>query len=189
MICSLRLKARVYDTFPFMGRSLVTKMIRYLNHIEEYTLFLMVLQMGISIFIQVVMRYLFQSAITWLDEVVHIEVILLTFFGASLCVKYGTHISVDILKKTIRHERSCRLIEGANHIIMIIYISILLFLGANLISAMTVHTHYTPTLRIPKHTLYLTVWIALALIGIRSFIGFYHSIWPSQKGGKKESIT
>lgn len=164
-------------------------MIRYLNHIEEYSLFLMVLQMGISIFIQVIMRYLFRSAITWLDELVHIEVILLTFFGASLCVKYGTHISVDILRKTIRQEGYRRLIEGVNHIVMAIYVLVLLFLGANLISAMTVHTHYTPTLRIPKHTLYLAVCIALALIGIRSLLGFYHSIWPSQKGDTKESFA
>ncbi len=82
---------------------MISKIGRGLNHVEEYVLFLMVLQMGISVFIQVIMRYLFQSAITWLDELVHIEVIFLTFFGASLCVKYSAHISVDVLKKSI-HE-------------------------------------------------------------------------------------
>ena len=69
------------------------KIFRVLNRIEEYFLCLMVLQMGLSIFLQVVLRYTFHAAITWLDELVHIEVILLTFFGAGLGVKYGFHIS------------------------------------------------------------------------------------------------
>ncbi len=172
-----------------MKSTLITKIGRVLNHDEEYGLFLMVLQMGISIFIQVVMRYLFKSAITWLDEVVHIEVILLTFFGANLCVKYGAHISVDALKKTIKNKFYRRGIEGINHLIMTIYVLVILFFGTQLICAMAVHPHYTPTLRIPKHTLYTVVCIALTLIGIRSLLGFYHTIRSIRKGDGEESLT
>ena len=156
-----------------MQTSVISKIGRGLNHVEEYVLFLMVLQMGISVFIQVVMRYLFQSAITWLDELVHIEVIFLTFFGASLCVKYSAHISVDVLKKSVRREPYRRVMEALNHLVMAAYVSIVVGFGLKLVSAMTATTHYTPTLRIPKHYLYLVVCVALALIGIRSLLGVY----------------
>jgi C4-dicarboxylate transporter, DctQ subunit len=146
----------------------------------------MVLQMGISVFIQVIMRYLFQSAITWLDELVHIEVIFLTFFGASLCVKYGAHISVDALKKSVHKEPYRSVMEALNHLVMAAYVSVLVWFGLKLISAMTTHTYYTPTLRIPKHYLYFIVCVALALIGIRSLLGVYRTLRAATAGREEE---
>ena len=169
-----------------MQTSLISKIGRGLNHVEEYVLFLMVLQMGISVFIQVVMRYLFQSAITWLDELVHIEVVFLTFFGASLCVKYGAHISVDAVKKSIHREPYRTVIEVLNHLVMAAYVSIVVCFGMKLISAMTTHAHYTPTLRIPKHYLYFVVCVALALIGVRSLLGVYRTLRTARTGPGEE---
>jgi C4-dicarboxylate transporter, DctQ subunit len=167
--------------------SLISKIGRGLNHVEEYVLFLLVLQMGISVFIQVVMRYLFQSAVTWLDELVHIEVVFLTFFGASLCVKYSAHISVDAVKKSIHREPYRTVIEVLNHLVMAAYVSTLICFGMKLISAMTTHTHYTPTLRIPKHYLYFVVCVALALIGVRSLLGVYKALRTGRTGRGEEA--
>ena len=169
-----------------MQTSLISKIGRGLNHVEEYVLFLMVLQMGISVFIQVVMRYLFQSAITWLDELVHIEVVFLTFFGASLCVKYSAHISVDALKKSVHKEPYRSVMEALNHLVMAAYVSIVVSFGMKLISAMMTHTHYTPTLRIPKHNLYFVVCVALALIGVRSLLGVYRTLRTARTGPGEE---
>jgi C4-dicarboxylate transporter DctQ subunit len=169
-----------------MQESMISRIGRGLNRVEEYVLFLMVLQMGISVFIQVVMRYLFQSAITWLDELVHIEVVFLTFFGASLCVKYGAHISVDVLKKSVRREPYRSVIDALNHLVMAAYASMVVCFGMKLISAMTVTTHYTPTLRIPKHYLYFVVCVGLALIGVRSLLGVYRALRTPRVGQGQE---
>jgi C4-dicarboxylate transporter DctQ subunit len=169
-----------------MQGGMMSKIGRGLNHVEEYVLFLMVLQMGISIFIQVIMRYLFQSAITWLDELVHIEVVFLTFFGASLCVKYGAHISVDALKKSVRRQPYRSVMEVLDHIVLAVYVWMIAYFGMKLISVMTARPHYTPTLRIPKHYLYLVVCVALALIGIRSLLGVYRILPPKGTGRAEE---
>jgi C4-dicarboxylate transporter, DctQ subunit len=169
-----------------MQGSGISRIGRTLNRLEEFVLFLMVLQMGISVFIQVIMRYLFQSAITWLDELVHIEVVFLTFFGASLCVKYSAHISVDALKKSVHKEPYRSVMEALNHLVMAAYVSIVVCFGMKLISAMTTHTHYTPTLRIPKHYLYFVVCVALALIGVRSLLGVYRTLQTARPGPGEE---
>jgi TRAP-type C4-dicarboxylate transport system permease small subunit len=127
----------------------------------------MVLQMGLSIFFQVVLRYTFHAAITWLDELVHIEVILLTFFGAGLGIKYGTHISVDILKKLV-NEPLQSLLDVLNHLVIAAYVALVVYFGAGLIKLMVAHPHFTPTLRIPKHYLYFVVCVGLSLICLRS---------------------
>ena len=149
------------------------KIFHILGRIEEYFLCLMVLQMGLSIFLQVVLRYTFHAAITWLDELVHIEVILLTFFGAGLGVKYGVHISVDILKKSVR-EPFQSLLEILSHLVIAAYVALVVYFGAGLITLMATRPHFTPTLRIPKHYLYFIVCVGLSLICIRSVIKSYH---------------
>lgn len=148
------------------------KIFQYLNRIEEYFLCLMVLQMGLSIFLQVVLRYTLHSAITWLDELVHIEVILLTFFGAGLGVKYGSHISVDILKEKVR-EPFRSLFEILSHLAVAAYVALVAYFGAGLIKLMAARPHFTPTLRIPKHYLYFIVCVGLILICIRSILKSY----------------
>ena len=146
----------------------------------------MVLQMGLSVFLQVVMRYVFHSAITWLDELVHLEVVLLTFFGAGLGIKYGAHICVDVLKKWLK-EPSQSILEAANHFIIAVYALLVIYFGVNLIQRMTAHPHFTPTLRIPKHYMYAAVCIGLGVICIRSLaksIQILAGLVSSQSKGK-----
>jgi TRAP-type C4-dicarboxylate transport system permease small subunit len=159
-----------------MGQSAMGRIGRALSLFEEYVLFLMTLQMGLSVFLQVVMRYVFFSAITWLDELVHIEVIMLTFFGASLGIKYGSHIAVDVLKNQIDKEPYRSLMEAFTHLITAVYVGILVYYGMALYAAMSKFTHYTPALRIPKHYLYLIVCMGLGLIVARSVIGFFQTL-------------
>ncbi len=146
-----------------------------LARLEEYILSFMLLQMGLSGFLQVVMRYGFRSAITWLDELVHYEVVLLTFFGASRGVKYGTHICVDVLKSRVRGILQ-DVFEIAGHLILLVYVAIVVYFGMNLILLMLGRIHYTATLRIPKHYLYFLVIVAYGLIGLRSIAGLYQKL-------------
>lgn len=157
-----------------------------IGQLEEYTLCLMVLQMGTSVFVQVVMRYLFHSAITWLAELVHIEIVFLTFFGASLAVKYGSHICVDVLKNTFP-EPYQSLLDAVNHLIVAAYAALIIFFGATLIKEMLPYPHYTPTLRIPKHDLYIMVCIAMGFMCARSLCKSYQIIVAVLAGKKGEA--
>ncbi|MGQ9647817.1 MAG: TRAP transporter small permease [Thermodesulfobacteriota bacterium] len=145
-----------------------------LASIEEYILSLMLLQMGLSGFLQVVMRYGFNSVITWLDELVHYEVVLLTFFGASLGVKYGVHICVDILKSRA-HGFFKDLLDIISNVFVLIYVLIVVYFGMNLVLLMAGRVHYTPTLRIPKNSIYFLVIVGYGLIGVRTLEQLYQS--------------
>ncbi|MBW2309877.1 MAG: TRAP transporter small permease subunit [Deltaproteobacteria bacterium] len=163
---------------------MLKRIIKAITLFEEYLLFLMVFQMGLSIFLQVVMRYAFHSAITWLGELVHIEVIFLTFFGASLGIKYGSHICVDALKNIVKDPYH-NLLEAFSNLVIAAYVTTVIYFGLNLIIAMTSHPHFTPVLRIPKHDLYLVVCIGLGLIGMRSILQFYQVIASMVSGSAK----
>ena len=163
---------------------MLRKIFHFLGRIEETVLCFMVLQMGLSVFLQVVMRYAFHSAITWLDELVHIEIVLLTFFGAGLAIKYGAHICVDVLKNWLK-EPFQSILDAVNHLVIAAYALLVIHFGASLIQRMAAHPHFTPTLRIPKHYLYALVCIGLGLIGIRSLVKSLEMIYGLVSGGSE----
>lgn len=58
---------------------------------------LILLQMVILVFGNVVGRYFFARAITWADETARYSFVWLTFIGTALGVHRGSHIGMDIL--------------------------------------------------------------------------------------------
>ncbi len=75
------------------------KIKKYLFNLEEYSLALMILLMMSLAFIQVVLRYLFGTAITWLEELIRYLMVYTTFFGAALGIKYHKHIRIEIAER------------------------------------------------------------------------------------------
>lgn len=69
--------------------------IRTLNHIEEGILAFTLLGLALLAFIEVVQRYAFGHSFTWFEELSRYLGVFMTFLGASLGVKYGTHFAMD----------------------------------------------------------------------------------------------
>jgi len=76
-------------------------LIRVLNRLEEGTLAFTLLGLALLAFIQVFLRYVFGHSFTWFEELSRYAGVFMTFLGASLGVKYGTHFSMDFFIKKI----------------------------------------------------------------------------------------
>jgi len=77
-----------------MVRNLVTKL-------EEGFLSLLLVSMTLLVFIEVVMRFGFNSGIHWAQEVTLLLAAWFVLFGASYGVKVGAHIGVDVFVKML----------------------------------------------------------------------------------------
>lgn len=66
------------------------------RRLEEAFIGILLLAITAVIFINVVMRYAFQSSLSWAEEFARYGVIWITFIGGSVCVYRGLHIAVDI---------------------------------------------------------------------------------------------
>jgi len=75
--------------------------IRILNRLEEGTLALTLLGLALLAFIQVFLRYVFGHSFTWFEEFSRYMGVFMTFLGASLGVKYGTHFCMDFFIRKI----------------------------------------------------------------------------------------
>ena len=72
---------------------------KILDRLEEWIISLMLLAMTGLTFVQVVMRYVFNSGMTWALELTTVFFAVMIFVGVSYGVRVGSHIGVDALVK------------------------------------------------------------------------------------------
>ena len=86
------------------------------------------------VFGNVVARYVFNSAITWAEEVARFLFVWLTFVGASFGLMKGLHLGMDIMVARLKpHTRS--IVEVVNGIITLTFLGVWIVGGVHLIQA------------------------------------------------------
>ena len=81
------------------------KISQKLDHFLKYFLIFLLLSMVFITFLQVVMRYAFNSPLTWAEETVGVLMIYFGLIGGSLGVYYYLHISLEFfLKKFLKKQ-------------------------------------------------------------------------------------
>ncbi|SFB53831.1 C4-dicarboxylate transporter, DctQ subunit [Amycolatopsis marina] len=119
-----------------------------------------VLLMGVlaTVLLQVVMRYGFNSPLTWTDEATRLQLVWLTFIGAALAYRMGSDIAVDALEQlaakrcwTWVASSAVVIIQGTIAIVAVIFV----VAGWQLVQATMARD--TPALDIPVATFYAAV--------------------------------
>jgi len=77
---------------------------KILDHLEEWIIATMLAAMTFLTFLQVVMRYVFNSGFSWALELSTVFFAFMIFVGISYGVRVGSHIGVDALVKMMGHS-------------------------------------------------------------------------------------
>ena len=105
-----------------------------LSRILEVILVIILTSMVGLVFGNVVARYVFNSAITWAEEVARFLFVWLTFVGASFGLMKGLHLGMDIIVARLKpHTRS--IVEVVNGIITLTFLGVWIVGGVHLIQA------------------------------------------------------
>lgn len=136
------------------------------NHLEEILLVVCVLIMVAVIFIQVVMRYAFNSSLSWSEELARILFIWASWLGISFGQKRAEHIKIvlvtDALKGKIR-----QLVLIAADLCTLGILMVLIVKGIEVTDKIISMASITPALGIPKWAIYASVPISCSLMAIR----------------------
>ena len=65
------------------------------EHLEEFFIIPLMFAMSIIIFIQVIMRYVFQNSLTWSEELARYMFVWLVYFAVSFTARREKHIRID----------------------------------------------------------------------------------------------
>lgn len=167
---------------------MLKKFDKRLEQIEEYFVFASLLLMVIIVFVNVVGRFIFNFSFTWSEEAARYLMIWATFVAASLGVKKGSHITLDILTVYLP-EKANRIIRAISYLLSMVYCVLLLFIGVPFIMDMISNGQLSPALQIPVHFVYLSIIIGSVLMFIRYILLFVDDIIYSNKIEKPEILA
>lgn len=66
--------------------------------LNQALIILLMASMAILVFANVVMRYVFNQSIFWVEEFTQIQMIWVAYLGAGLALREGRHVAVDMLQ-------------------------------------------------------------------------------------------
>ncbi|MGM0427057.1 MAG: TRAP transporter small permease [Thermodesulfobacteriota bacterium] len=164
----------------------------YWSHAEEGILAFTLVGLAFLAFMEVVSRYLFNHSFTWFEELSRYTGVFITFLGASLGVKYGTHFSMDLFlsKAGARTALFMRIITCA--LSSAIFFTIGYFGFAHVLKLKSFGVH-SAALQIPMYIPYLpiaffsfTLALRYMVLGIRHVVDFKNkrSLTETRSGEK-----
>ncbi len=141
-------------------------MVGLLNKLEEGFIALLLAAMTLLTFVQVVLRYVFNSGLFWALEATTYMFGWLVLFGMSYGVKVGSHIGVDLFVK-MAPPRVQRLIGILTALLALLYAGLLLYGGWVYVDKMHILGVEAEDLPIQRWVLLLIVPLGFALLFLR----------------------
>ncbi|PCF93637.1 TRAP transporter small permease [Vreelandella nigrificans] len=137
--------------------------------------------------IQVVYRYGFSGSLFWAEEVVIYSIICMSFIGASMGVRHGTHISVDVLNSmaTPAINRWLHLIAA---LIGIVFAGFMTYYGFVLYFNTLGRGQLTAALRLPMAWFYLPIGISGVLLVLR-YVWVIREVWNKPPVSLSEELV
>ena len=135
---------------------------------ENFEVFFMSILMGaiaLVMFLQCVMRYVFNSSLSWPEEMARYLFIYFVYFGVSYCVRHDTHLSLDLIPSFFpKFEKLHKLIGDVS---IFIFSLVLAYGGVIKLQQLVHQTQLSPAMRIPMQFVYFAVELGFILTMIR----------------------
>ena len=161
---------------------------KYLDAVQKYFLaFCMLFTTGL-VFTNVILRYFFQSAITWAEEVLRYCAVWITFVGASTCVKEDSHICIDILSGMLK-PRSKKAFNIFLHTVGVAFGVVFLMISYRFVVQIQATQQVSATIgNVPMYLIYMCFPISFVLYIIRSVEGIVRNVKDLRTREEDEAV-
>jgi len=132
-----------------------------LDRALKYLLTLLIITLTVSVFLQVLIRFVFKYPLPWTEEVSRIAFVYSIFVGATIAVREKTHLNIDVLL-IVLPKGMARVITVLGLILVGIFLGFVTWEGIVLVWATGVQM--TPVMQVPFQYLYLVVPASGALM-------------------------
>jgi len=143
------------------------KIIKKYNKIEENVLVFSLVLNVIVIFIQVIMRTVFNKSLAFSEELSRYIFIWQIWLGASIAFANNEHINVDIIFSIFKSEKSKKIINLIVNIILILFNIFLITEGFKLLGSMNARGTTSSGMRLPLVYVYASLPISSIIVLIR----------------------
>ena len=165
-----------------MFRTILRFLDRILTFFEEWTLFLTVMVALLSLFANVVLRYVFDYSLAWSEELVRNVIIYTTFIGAVVAVKNRSMIKIDAAVQLVPWLKAP--LNLFSNIMSLIFSVMMIYFGYKMASLMQQTGQKTIIMEIPMVYMYLII----PIMGIGMIIRTVQVMYEDFTGQKLHDI-
>ena len=140
------------------------KLIKVLNMTEEIVIVAMFIVMVSAIFMQVIMRYVFDNSLPWTEELGKFLFVWISWLGISIGEKRGEHIKITLLTDKFS-TKAQHIANIVSEIVVIIICAVTVYYGIVMVMVQST-THYAG-IQISVAWGYLAVVIGCAIMILR----------------------
>lgn len=142
------------------------KLAKLYNSLEAHLLVISLAFTTLLIFVQVVLRYVFNNSLSWSEELARYIFIWQIWLGTSISMRNNEHIRMDMLANKLQGKAKFALDIIAN-ILMLGFCVFLVVYGFQLVSSMMSRGNASVALRIPMWIVYASLPVSQLAVGIR----------------------
>lgn len=147
--------------------SIIKKLVKAYNNIEEIVMVYALMLMVAVIFLQVVMRYVFNNSLSWSEELVRYLFIWQVWISSSIGVKNNDQIRIDILPNKLKSYKAKEVLELlCNFLIIFLYVMVLIYSYRHTMNTFNKGMIST-AMQIPMYLVYMSLPFSSAIILIR----------------------
>ncbi len=143
-------------------------MLPILDRALKHILWLLVAVLTVSVFLQVLIRFVFKYPLPWTEEVSRIAFVYSIFIGAAIAVREKTHLNIDVVL-VLLPKGMARVITVLGTLLVGVFLSFVTWEGIVLVRETGVQM--TPVMQIPFRYLYLIVPASGALMLLYLILG------------------
>lgn len=142
------------------------KLLRIYDEIEEKFLVVSLAFTVVLIFIQVVMRYVFNQSLSWSEELARYIFIWQCWLGVSFAFRFDAHISVDLVPDRMK-PKNAKILRIIANVITFLFSAFLVYEGFKLVGAMVTRGTVSSGMRIPLWIVYLSLPFSSLMVCLR----------------------
>jgi len=144
----------------------IKSQLKFLNKIEEYFIGIGILAITVILFLNVVLRYVFNDSIEWAEEVTRYGIIWITFIGASVCIYKGAHLGIDTLILALE-KRGIKALTFIVRILTIVFSIVFLILSTQITMKIYGTGQLSAVMRLPMYLVYAALPVSGFLMTLR----------------------
>lgn len=147
--------------------SFFKKIVYGYDKLEEYLLCASLVVTTLIIFAQIIMRSVFNSSLTWSEELTRYIFIWQIWLGVSIAQKEKQHIKVELLFSFFKNEKFKDVVDIIATLIMIAFNVFLVIKGSELVGQMIVRHNLSGAMRLPMYIVYLVLPLSAGILSLR----------------------
>jgi len=151
------------------------KAVRLLEKIECYVIIVSVAVTLVLCCTQVTFRYLFNYPLGWPEELIRYLIILIVYVGASVAVREGSHIHVDIMPTFFPATKA--FLGYASILLGMVFSIIIIILGIRFVRSLMDSGQIAITLEVPIYIVYTILPIGGVLLLFHYIFGIIENIY------------